>query len=91
MSSRQRAEAIEKTSGCPRCTSWSHKKEHCSTQAIDCKELINGVRCHKDHSRLVCNSGIAYCLSTKTDSLERSDGLMIESRNCGVHMVWSEL
>ena len=71
MSSKQRAETIESLSGCPRCTSWRHKKADCTAQIIDCKELINGVVCHKDHSRLVCNSGVAYCLSTKTDSIEK--------------------
>ena len=35
---------------------------------VDCGELINGSRCHKDHSSLVCNSGIAYCLAARTHS-----------------------
>ena len=70
MSTRQRAELIEKSAGCPRCTSWSHNKLQCTSQVIDCKEVINGMQCHKDHSRLVCNSGVAYCLSTKTEPLD---------------------
>ena len=68
MSSKQRAEAIEKASGCPRCTSWTHKKAQCPNPVTDCKEVINGARCHKDHSRLVCNSGVAYCLTTKAET-----------------------
>ena len=35
---------------------------------VDCREMINGSRCHKDHSRLVCNSGIAYCLGARANS-----------------------
>ena len=35
---------------------------------VDCREMTNGSRCHKDHSRLVCNSGIAYCLAAMTSS-----------------------
>ena len=68
MTPKQRAETIERVGGCPRCTSWLHDRTQCRSQLIDCKELINGVRCHKDHSRLVCNSGVAYCLSTLTES-----------------------
>ena len=70
MSTRQRAELIEKSAGCPRCTSWSHNKLQCTSQVIDCKEVINGMPCHKDHSRLVCNSGVAYCLFTKTEPFD---------------------
>ena len=68
MSIKQRAEIIEQSAGCPRCTSWAHCKAQCSMQAIDCKEVVNGSQCHRDHSRLVCNSGVAYCLSAKTGS-----------------------
>ena len=68
MSSKQRAEAIEKVSGCPRCTSWAHDKSQCLSSLIDCKEIVNGSQCHRDHSRVVCNSGVAYCLMTKSDS-----------------------
>ena len=65
MSSKQRAEAIQKASGCARCTSWTHKKDQCPGLVIDCKEVVNGAACHKDHSKLVCNSGVAYCLTAK--------------------------
>ena len=68
MSQRQKAEAIESVSGCPRCTSWAHGKNECTSPVIDCKEVINGAQCHKDHSRVVCNSGVAYCLTAKSDS-----------------------
>ena len=33
---------------------------------IDCTETVNGSRCHKDHSRLVCNSGVVYCMVAKS-------------------------
>ena len=68
MNSKQRAEAIEKTSGCPRCTGWKHKKADCKMPVRDCRETVNGSRCHKDHSKLVCNSGVAYCLAAKSIS-----------------------
>ena len=35
---------------------------------VDCKEMINGSQCHRDHSRLVCNSGLAYCLAARAAS-----------------------
>ena len=38
-------------------------------KVIDCTETVNGGRCHKDHSRLVCNSGVAYCCAVKSVSL----------------------
>ena len=66
MSSKQKAEAIQKAGGCPRCTSWCHKKKDCKMNVVDCKEKVNGSRCHKDHSRLVCNSGVAYCLAVNS-------------------------
>ena len=66
MSTKQRAEALEKYGGCARCTAWGHKKNSCQGNMIDCNEIINGVRCHKDHSRLVCNSGVAYCMAAKS-------------------------
>ena len=68
MSSKLRAEAIEKAAGCARCTSWTHNKSECNTVVSDCQEMVNGARCHKDHSRLVCNSGVAYCLAARTMS-----------------------
>ena len=38
-------------------------------KVIDCIETVNSARCHKDHSRLVCNSGVAYCCAVKSVSL----------------------
>ena len=32
---------------------------------ISCNEVVDSSMCGKDHSRLVCNSGIAYCLSSQ--------------------------
>ena len=61
MSAKERGETIERVSGCPRCTSWTHNRSQCMSQVIDCQEFINGAQCHKDHSRSVCSSGVAYC------------------------------
>ena len=66
MTSRQRAEVLEKFGGCARCTAWGHKKAQCYLNMVDCSQMINGSRCHKDHSRLVCNSGVAYCLAARS-------------------------
>ena len=66
MTSKQRAEVIEKAAGCPRCTGWKHRKADCKMPVRDCRESVNGSRCHKDHSKLVCNSGVAYCLATRS-------------------------
>ena len=33
---------------------------------IDCKEFVNGIRCHADHSRFVCNSGVVYCMAARS-------------------------
>ena len=68
MQTTQRAQTLEKFSGCARCTSWNHQSSGCTMPVVDCGELINGSRCHKDHSSLVCNSGIAYCLAARTHS-----------------------
>ena len=37
------------------------------SKAVSCKEKINGVDCAKDHSRLICGSGIIYCLSVRSE------------------------
>ena len=63
MNKKQRGEILEKFKACVRCTSWAHKKTDCTMKPFICTEQIDAVQCRKDHSRLVCNSGIAYCLS----------------------------
>ena len=68
MQSTQRAQILEKFSACARCTSWSHQKSSCYMPVTDCREMVNGSMCHKDHSKLVCNSGIAYCLAARSQS-----------------------
>ena len=45
-------------------------KADCKMNVIDCSETVNGSRCHKDHSKMVCNSGVAYCLATKTSHIK---------------------
>ena len=63
MSARARGETLQKYSACSRCTSWLHKKDDCKVSPVSCKEHVDGSECGKDHSRLVCNSGIPYCTS----------------------------
>ena len=67
MSSKQRAQALEKFSSCARCTSWSHRKTDCRSPVVSCRKEINGSTCGLDHSRLVCGSGVAYACTTKVD------------------------
>ena len=35
-------------------------------KVISCKEKINGSECGQDHSRLICGSGVIYCLSLRS-------------------------
>ena len=50
MTLKQRGENLERVKGCIRCTSWKHGKDTCRMSLVDCKEMINGSPCHKDHS-----------------------------------------
>ena len=77
MTSRQRAETLQKAGGCSRCTSWKHKKNKCKLAVIDCKETVNGTVCHKDHSVMVCNSGVAYCMASKSSSQQEASDIDI--------------
>ena len=83
MSIIQRAETLEKYNGCARCTAWGHVKADCKMPVVDCKELINGALCHRDHSRLVCNSGVAYCLAARTTL--QSNLLEIDEHQATLH------
>ena len=68
MNSKQRAEILERVVGCSRCTSWKHNKSACPVKIISCSEVVSGIKCGRDHSRMVCNSGVAYCLSLHKQS-----------------------
>ena len=35
-----------------------------------CKERVDGNQCGLDHSRMVCGSGVAYCMSVKAGTWE---------------------
>ena len=59
----ERGKVIEENRACRRCLSWSHTVESCPLKVTSCKEKINGHECKKDHSKLICGSGIMYCLS----------------------------
>ena len=75
MNSKQRADLLQKSGGCARCTSWRHSKADCRLVSVDCKEKVNGNMCHRDHSRLVCNSGVAYCLAAKSSADKEYDDI----------------
>ena len=61
-----RAKVVEKCKGCPRCTSWNHTRDKCKMPANSCnKDDSAGVRCHGDHSRLLCGSGVPYCAAAR--------------------------
>ena len=75
MSKKQRAEALKRAGGCIRCTAWGHQKSDCKLDLVDCKETVNGSRCHKDHSKLVCDSGVAYCLAAKSITDQESTAI----------------
>ena len=64
----ERGKALEKHKACRRCLSWSHDTSTCTMKAVSCKEKVNGSDCGKDHSKLVCGSGVIYCLSVRSNS-----------------------
>ena len=61
MTSKQKAQMLEKFGSCSRCTSWMHKKSQCRAPVLSCKEKIDGAVCGLDHSKVVCGSGVSYC------------------------------
>ena len=67
LSLKDRADTLEKYGCCSKCTSWNHKKDMCKTNTR-CTQLVNGNKCNKEHSSLVCGSGNAYCGATKPSS-----------------------
>ena len=60
MDVKERANMLEKFSCCSKCTSWNHKKDACVTRG-KCSMMVNGTKCEKEHSSMVCGSGNAYC------------------------------
>ena len=78
MNHRQRAELLEKVAGCARCTSWKHCKKDCKVPMIDCKELVGGSKCGRDHSKLVCNSGVVYCMAAHSSSQVGFDDINVD-------------
>ena len=60
LSPTKRAELLQQCRGCSRCTSWNHQKKDCPMPVLLCREKVNSVECKGDHSRMVCNSGVAY-------------------------------
>ena len=76
MSPKSRGETLQKFSACARCTSWSHKRSACQVQPVSCREQVRGAPCGKDHSNLVCLSGVPYCTSLAV-STGGADGVTI--------------
>ena len=62
----ERGKIIEQNKACRRCLSWCHDVSTCPSKVINCKEKINGSDCTRDHSRLICGSGVIYCLSVRS-------------------------
>ena len=73
MNAKARGETLEKHSACVRCTSWSHNKSACPASKVSCKEQIDGTACGKDHSKLVCQSGIPYCTNLTVNTAGNID------------------
>ena len=66
----QRAKAIQDSQGCPRCTSWGHKRDDCRAKANNCGEDNGGVKCVGDHSKLVHGSGNVYCAALRSRAVK---------------------
>ena len=73
MGKKQRGESLQKFAACVRCTSWMHKKSECRLPKVTCKEKIDGSSCNKDHSKLVCGSGVAYCTNLAIRAKEQTE------------------
>ena len=78
MSAKARGETLQKNSACVRCTSWLHKREECKSPQVSCKEQVDGSECGKDHSRLVCQSGVAYCTNLAVKTAVNSESSRID-------------
>ena len=80
LSPTKRAELLQQCGGCSRCTSWNHQKKDCPMAVFVCREKVNSVECKGDHSRMVCNSGVAYVnsLLVKTNNQENGSLADIE-------------
>ena len=76
LSPTKRAELLQQCKGCSRCTSWNHQKKDCPMSVILCREKVNSVECKGDHSRMVCNSGVAYVNSLLVKSSNQEQGLL---------------
>ena len=61
MSTSQRANAVEKAKGCPRCTSWGHTRTDCKMKPNSCGADVGATKCTGDHSKLLHGSGNVYC------------------------------
>ena len=98
MNVKERAAALEKFSCCSMCTSWNHKKDLCKSIAR-CTQEINGNKCNKEHSFMVCGSGNAYCgavrpalFSSSSSSSEESESdSSIESSSVASSVIFPDL
>ena len=74
MNENERADVLEKNTACSRCLSWIHAKDSkdCKAPKGNCGLEKDGSTCKGDHSRMVCNSGNAYCATTNVISAAAS-------------------
>ena len=78
LSPTKRAELLQQCGGCSRCTSWNHQKKECPMAVFVCREKVNSVECKGDHSRMVCNSGVAYVNSLLVKSNNQENGSLAD-------------
>ena len=64
----QRSSTVEKSSGCPRCTSWNHQRKDCKMRPNSCGFNSGSVVCQSDHSKLLHGSSNVYCGAVHTHS-----------------------
>ena len=65
MNLQQKSEAVEKCNGCPRCTSWNHKRTDCKMKANSCGINSGSGACTGDHSKLLHGTTNVYCAALK--------------------------
>ena len=68
MNTQQRASAVEKAKGCPKCTGWGHQKQDCRMKPRECGVDMGSSKCSGDHSKMLHGSGNIYCAAVGAGS-----------------------
>ena len=68
MNTQQRASAVEKAKGCPKCTGWGHQKQDCRMKPRVCGVDMGSSKCSGDHSKMLHGSGNIYCAAVGAGS-----------------------